>query len=320
MATVSVILPTRNRIEYLRQALDSVLVQTRPPEEIFIIDDGSDQPVSEQLPLGDPRVRVLRHARSLGVAAARNAGIRAATGELIAQLDDDDWWASDYLAQQTAIFDREPRLDVLAARCQVVDAAGRPQPERIKPSRAPVWRPVDLLVGTSPLTSGTIIRRDALLRVGGYDESLRSQQTEDIDLYARLSVSATYRLNQAVLVFYRQHGANWTANELRALKGHLIMCERMGQKMPAVRADGRLVRYRARGHYLLGRGLVRQRRIPEALVEVSRAVWLDPGVGGQFAASAPIRWIKPYVLAGMLAVLAPASLAVQLLRRLQGHG
>ena len=92
---VSVIVPTYNRAKYINRAMDSVLGQTRPPDELIIVDDGSTDNTSEILEQTALRaafpVQVLRQ-ENRGAAAARNVGIAHATGDILCFLDSDDWW------------------------------------------------------------------------------------------------------------------------------------------------------------------------------------------------------------------------------------
>ncbi len=92
---VSVIIPTYNRAEYLKRAMTSVLEQTRPPEELIIVDDGSTDYTTEIVQHVAGRaefpVRLLRR-ENRGAAAARNVGINHASGDILCFLDSDDWW------------------------------------------------------------------------------------------------------------------------------------------------------------------------------------------------------------------------------------
>lgn len=111
MPRVSVIIPSHNRPALLREALASVLAQTFGDWEAVVVDDGSMPPIA----LGnvDRRVRVVRHAPAQGGAAAKNAGIGLAAGEILAFLDDDDLWASNYLQRALDVLDRRPELDLV---------------------------------------------------------------------------------------------------------------------------------------------------------------------------------------------------------------
>lgn len=87
--TISVVIPTRDRPTLLRAAVASVREQSQPPLEIIVVDEASTPPVSA---IDLPGIRVIRHDRPLGPAAARNRGAAEATGDYVAFLDDDDLW------------------------------------------------------------------------------------------------------------------------------------------------------------------------------------------------------------------------------------
>jgi glycosyltransferase involved in cell wall biosynthesis len=112
---VSVILPTHNRPHFLREALASLIAQKESRWEAIIVDDASDIPVdisafSDQL---RGRARVIRHTYPQGGAAAKNTGITHAAAPLVAFLDDDDVYATDYLSRAIDVLDRHREIDVL---------------------------------------------------------------------------------------------------------------------------------------------------------------------------------------------------------------
>ena len=98
-STVSVVIPTYNRINYLPRALDSVAAQTRPVTEIIVVDDGSTDGTAECIRSRYPEVNVIRQANH-GVSHARNTGIRNVTGDWIAFLDSDDAWMPEKMSRQ----------------------------------------------------------------------------------------------------------------------------------------------------------------------------------------------------------------------------
>lgn len=104
-ATISLIMPVFNGARYLRESLASLLSQTLPATEIIVIDDGSTDHSAEIA--GDYPVTLLRQ-QNAGAAAARNRGIEASTGALIACLDSDDVATPDRLQQQVAAFESTP--------------------------------------------------------------------------------------------------------------------------------------------------------------------------------------------------------------------
>jgi glycosyltransferase involved in cell wall biosynthesis len=106
---ISVIIPVFNRRQEVLRAIASVLAQTLPPDEILVVDDAStDGTVEAVVALQEPRIRIMRHARNRGAAAARNTGIEAAQGDWIAFLDSDDEWDKRKLARQLETLRRAP--------------------------------------------------------------------------------------------------------------------------------------------------------------------------------------------------------------------
>ena len=131
--TVSVVIPTHNRRELLLRTIHSVLAQEALDFEVVVVDDGSTDGTAEAIRvLNDPRVRVLRNERPVGVAAARNMGAEAATGSWIALLDDDDLWSPEKLRQQLAAAEETGRSWVYAGSVEIdergVLLGGEPPP------------------------------------------------------------------------------------------------------------------------------------------------------------------------------------------------
>lgn len=114
MLSITVAIPTHNRPQLLREALQSVISQTYPCHEIIIVDDGSDPPVdaagfSEIVP--GAQFNLVRHEKPKGIAAAKNAGVRAASGEIIMHLDDDDLLLGNALETIANVYSENPELD-----------------------------------------------------------------------------------------------------------------------------------------------------------------------------------------------------------------
>src|SRR5436190_9018266 len=126
MKTVSVVIPTYNYARYLGAAIDSALQQTHAPLEVIVVDDGSTDDTPRLLDGYGDRIRVIRQKNS-GVAAARNAGVREARGELIAFLDSDDLWKPRKLELQIARFEADPGLGLVHCGAETLDDQnGRP--------------------------------------------------------------------------------------------------------------------------------------------------------------------------------------------------
>jgi glycosyltransferase involved in cell wall biosynthesis len=200
---ISVIIPAYNAADHLERALWGALHQTYPPDEILVIDDGSRDATAEIARTYGAPVRLISHDRNRGLSAARNTGIQHATGDWIALLDADDLWYRRKLEQQVAaLAGAEEDVGVLFCLTRIVtpdgtdwiDCADVPSPQEDEPGfiRALLLQNAVSGSGCSPL-----IRRELLLRIGGYDESLRT--CEDWDLWLRLARRARFRRVDQVL-------------------------------------------------------------------------------------------------------------------------
>ena len=106
---ISVVIPAYNAEQHIGRAIDSVLAQTRPADEIIVIDDGSTDATAEVIRSFGDRVTLIQQ-KNAGVSVARNTGIEAATGDWIAFLDADDEWLPEKLKRQAEHLSRNPDL------------------------------------------------------------------------------------------------------------------------------------------------------------------------------------------------------------------
>src|SRR5277367_6174804 len=118
---------TFNRDTYLAEAVTSCLAQDYQDFELLVVQDGTTNPSIDAVleRFDDPRLRVVRHRRNLGIAAAYNTFVGEGRGELIAMLGDDDVCLPDRLRRQVALFDRFPDTGVVHGDAIVIDAQGR---------------------------------------------------------------------------------------------------------------------------------------------------------------------------------------------------
>ena len=101
MSSVSVVIPTLNHGRYIRRAIDSVLAQTKAPDEVVVVDDGSTDDTEEVLASYGNAIQYV-YQDNQGVSAARNTGIRLSTSNWVAFLDaDDDWLNTNYRASSS---------------------------------------------------------------------------------------------------------------------------------------------------------------------------------------------------------------------------
>ena len=205
---VSVILPTHNRIEYLKEAVNSVRAQTLTDWELIVVVDGSTDGSAEWLEnLGDPRIMLVRNAHRSSCAAARNAGLPGARAKWIAFLDDDDRWAPNKLARQLAFHSDHPAVRWSYTAATKIDATGRPlSPDLFRP-----WVPhsgqilEQVLSLEANIAAPSVMVEAALLReLGGFNETCRA---EDFELWVRLAERCECGLVDEPLLEIRKHRA-----------------------------------------------------------------------------------------------------------------
>ena len=187
--TVSVIVPAYNAAKYIGEALESVLNQTVTCHEIIVINDGSPDTdeLERKLQPFVSRVRYIKQ-ENRGAAAARNIGIHASRGKLLAFLDADDKWSSKFLAKQIEFLERNQADLVYADALLIGDSPGAGRTfMQLQPSRGAVTAEKLLAVQVAVLTSTVVARKQPILDAGLFDETLRRGQ--DFDLWFRLAKS-----------------------------------------------------------------------------------------------------------------------------------
>lgn len=195
---VSVVIPAHNSGPYIAPALDSILAQKYRPIEILVVDDGSTDSTAEMVQGYAPEVRLIEQEQR-GHPAARNAGIRAASGEFLGFLDHDDLWSPDKLELQIACFERNPELDLVFGHIQNFFT-----PEMTPDERARLKVPLRPLPGL--LQGAMLARRRSFDRVGLFCEE--RSIGDFIDWYGRAMLA---RMNVEMLpetVVYRRIHAN----------------------------------------------------------------------------------------------------------------
>jgi glycosyltransferase involved in cell wall biosynthesis len=210
LPTVSVVLPTYDRAEYLGAAVESVLAQTFGDLELIVVDDGSTDGTDRVLAgITDPRLRVVRRPHT-GCAAALNAGLAAARGRHIARNDSDVVWSPVLLAELVPLLDGRPELGMVYARCDGMHADGTPSgATRGGPLRYPDDAFSSLLYANYTPSIATVFRRTCLERVGVYDENLT--YAEDWDFALRIARHFPVVFVDRVLARIREHPGNATA-------------------------------------------------------------------------------------------------------------
>lgn len=255
---ISVVIPCYNQGRFLKEAIESVVAQTYSRLEIIVVDDGSTDCTAEVAANFD-RTRCL-HQCNLGLAAARNAGLQASTGEFVIFLDADDRLLPNAIHDQLHCLERNPECAFVYGHVRLIAGDG-------SPLQAPPQPPVEvdhyleLLRRNYIWTSGAVLyRRHALESVGGFNAS--ADGSADFDLNARIARVFPICCSDAMVLEYRRHDENMSRD-----------CARMLRAAVGVRREHRkLVRGRGLYEEALRTGIRRaQADYGEKLIEVVRS-------------------------------------------------
>ncbi len=216
-SSVSVVIPTHNRAELLRAAIESVLAQTAPVREVIVADDYSTDNTHEIVDnlasRGAPVIfvpakdegRRSSQGRSYNVrSAARNRGVAASSGSLIAFLDSDDIWEAQRIQKQLEIWEAQPEAGFAFCNLQLFDQNGVIGEPFLDPKLDYCGNILGkLLIEPLAVSSTLMVRRDALDAVGGWSEE--AGLSEDYELTLRLAAHSVASYASSVLVLMRQH-------------------------------------------------------------------------------------------------------------------
>lgn len=226
---VSVIIPTYNRADIVRTAIESVLAQTYPNIELIVVDDGSTDHTQACLSAYGERIVVLTQDNA-GPSVARNRGIEAARGEIVAFLDSDDYWLPAKLARQVEALEKAgPSAPCCLCNCTNAYSDGTKtstfQMADIVPTCSTgLWlNPVEVLSNRFVIFNQAVaIRRDVLKRIGSFDEKL-PMFCEDYELALRLSLEGPWVIIRDELVVH--HDATPDSLGQRALREEIRLWE-----------------------------------------------------------------------------------------------
>lgn len=203
---ISVLMTAYNAEEFLRGSVQSILAQSFSDFEFIIINDGSTDSTGEILhrfSQQDPRIKLLHQDRT-GLTRSLNHGLRLCSGDLVARMDADDISHPARLAKQLAFMDAHPGTSVLGCRYRMISSGGKAlgySPKALAREHEAMWR---LPLGSTLPHPGVILRREAILQAGGYDE--QRQHAEDYDLWCRLVQAGHHITNLPdCLLDYRTH-------------------------------------------------------------------------------------------------------------------
>jgi len=215
---VSVIIPTYNRASFLKEALDSVLLQKHVEMEVIVVDDGSTDNTSAIVEACGRPVAYCQQSNA-GVSAARNAGIKMARGEWLAFLDSDDLWLPGKLECQLDFLSRHPAVKICQTEEVWIRNGHRQNPKKYHKKPSGYCFPA-LLERCLVSPSAVMIHRSLFDEVGLFDETLPA--CEDYDLWLRIGSRRPMGLVERPLVIKRGGHPDQLSASIAALDQYRI--------------------------------------------------------------------------------------------------
>jgi glycosyltransferase involved in cell wall biosynthesis len=281
---VSVVMPAFNVDWCVRRAVDSILAQTFRAWELIVVNDGSTDDTRGVLASYGNAIRVINQ-ENRGMSAARNAGIRAAQGSLVAFLDADDCWLPEKLAQQVELLQRRLEIGFCSTSARIESPGG----EFLNLWQCPN-KGTDVLqtlfaenAAIAGGCSAVVVRKELLDQVGLFDERLRG--FEDPDLWIRLAAVTGYAcIDEAlVVVVRRENSVSRNLHEMR--KAALISMSKNRPLLPA-HLRGKFWRKCLASVYTdYAKGAYRAGRVGAAIADTLRALLLSPVGRGRLCLS-----------------------------------
>ena len=229
---VTCVIPTFNAAAFVAEAIESVLAQTYAETEIIVVDDGSTDLTEDVVRSFGKKVTYLPRPHR-GAAAAKNDGIRASTGELIAFLDADDLWAPEKLARQIARLEQHPDIDLLYSEYRNFWSSELEEEEK-------EYRDHPLSEAVSGWSISTLLTRRSVFERFGFFEEHASERHQSLMWALRTAGNgACVEVLPEILMYRRLHPGNqsrgWTINDeflelIKAWKDYRQSCEEQSGK------------------------------------------------------------------------------------------
>jgi glycosyltransferase involved in cell wall biosynthesis len=238
---ISVVVPVFNRADLLDSALESVTAQTVTPEEVIVVDDGSEVPEAIEEVAHRHRARLIRQENA-GPSAARNVGLASAKQPWVAFLDSDDMWLSRKLELQWTALSPTSGYGAVISNFRPVTRSGSFDETAFEVNAAyqtiqkrricgDVYelcaKSAGLALARSMFVqpSGLLVERETALRIGGFDTRMR--RGEDHEFALRLFAATRILAVENAVVRYRVHPQSLSVNEVEMRMGELALAERV---------------------------------------------------------------------------------------------
>lgn len=230
MPLISVIIPAFNSEKTIQETIESVLQQTFSDFELIVINDGSTDATLEVVTsIKDDRVKVFSYPNA-GVAVSRNRGVSHSIGEFVSFLDADDLWTADKLEAQLKALQENPQAAVAYSWLDAIDESGNFLREGTRiTENGDIYAKLFLTPFVSSGSNG-LIRKQAFIEIGGFDESLAASQ--DYDFYLRLAARYHFVAIPKTQILYRILSGSMSTNIRRLEATSLLVRERAFKESP----------------------------------------------------------------------------------------
>ncbi len=218
---VSVIIPAYKVAPYLAEALESVFAQSFTDFEVILVNDGSPDTDEMEKVIEPYRDRIVYlRQENRGAGAARNVGLRSARGRYVAFLDGDDIWLPDFLAKMVSFIEGYDLVYANALLFGASQVAGLTYMDT-NPSSGEVTAESLLAERCNVITSGVLARREPIVELGMFDETLRNSQ--DFDMWVRIAKRPGARLAflPTVLLKQRHRPGSLASDSIKSVEGEL---------------------------------------------------------------------------------------------------
>jgi glycosyltransferase involved in cell wall biosynthesis len=227
---VSIYIPTRDRFDLLKRAVNSCLQQDYPNFELIIADDGSSAEVQQQiqqLATTDHRIKVVLAGQPQGACAARNQAIAKASGEFITGLDDDDEFTPSRIRLFVEQWQKMPDVAYLCANADIIVAPGKALHMKKRAQSITLQQ----LLHTNLVGNQLFTRTEYLRGIGGFDEQLQARQ--DYETWLRLSAQygSGYRIKDVTYLVHQDHNLERISNSSRRVQGYDYVYKKHQDKM-----------------------------------------------------------------------------------------
>jgi len=278
---VSVVMPTYNRRNYIRESLDSVLAQDFSAFEVIVVDDGSTDGTEKEVRLYQDRIRYIRQ-ENRGAGVARNVGIRNARGAYIAFMDSDDLSRPNHLKNLYSFLDRNSEFAMVVGNGGYLGGKYRNRsaiiaPKRVKRLEERGVTVKDLFDGRVVRLQGTMTRKSVFEEIGLLDEWFRLSY--DLDIALRIIKDHQIGFINEEVYLWRQHGDNISSNDELRSRENLRALEKLAADFPeGVEQIGKRAFFGLCAHryYRLAKALASKGDMKGAREAIGEAVALRP--------------------------------------------